>query len=134
MKKEKHRIKKLLIVLGLLLAVPAVGVIVLTAVSMHRSNRLVRQAAEHAREPYTAPAMDFTVGDSAEPLKIDTCEISQSGSLRSIQIYDAAYLDRYFDSVTPAEIKRVIRENDGIGERFKPLLERYVDMVSEKYP
>lgn len=82
------------------------------------------------------PELGFVVADSEEPLVVDTYEAYEWVGGKTISIYDAEGLGLFFDydSVTPEQIKQVVRDNDGIGQRFKDLLYWYVDAITAKYP
>ena len=82
------------------------------------------------------PALGFEVVDSPEPLEVETYNLNEFMRWHWLWIFDADYYDMFFDydSVTPEQLRRTVEENDGIGERFKPMFLWYIDAVSTKYP
>ncbi len=86
--------------------------------------------------PGTGPELGFALEDNAEPLEIDEYDDYELLGKRYISIYDAGYLDLYFDvpSVSAAECVSHIDENAAIPEKFKELLRIFVRSIEEKYP
>ena len=86
--------------------------------------------------PGPPPELDFTVGDLGTPIEIDTYNDYMMGGIRYLTIYDADYLDLFFDqpSVSVGECISHIDANPEIGEQFKKLLRIFVSSIAEKYP
>lgn len=91
-------------------------------------------AAEIVEKDYNA--LDFAVEDSKDDLIVDTYRESETSALPMLYIYDADYLDLFFDyaSVSGNELKTAVKNNDGISKQYKELLYWYIDAVTEKYP
>ena len=89
---------------------------------------------EGAAERYFDPDnLGFVVEDSSEPLVIDTYSRGYGGN---VYVYDSEYLDMIFDydSVTPEKLKQTVAINEGIPEKYKELVDTYIDRVVAVYP
>lgn len=78
--------------------------------------------------------LGFSVENSSEDLIVDTYRDSFSGT--SLNVYDSAYLDRYFDYPSPSidEVKSTLRANQNIPEEQKAIIGYFIDRVYALYP
>ena len=113
------------------------AVVLLTAIVILTRPKAPASSTKPAETgPVDPPALDFTMEDSPEPLSVDTYTETGEGRSRRLSIYDADYLDLFFDydSVTAEETKQVVRDNPAITPRFRELLYWYIDAIARKYP
>ena len=135
-------IKKILKRIGIAIGVLVLLFIVLGTVVTCDSYRKAAERTEYYRThkdeidaQREAEFMDlgFVVEDSDEDLVIDTF---REGAGHSLYIYDADYLDEYFDYPSPslAEVKRTLNSNQNIPDQYKEIIEYFVERVYEVYP
>ena len=120
----------------LLLTVLGAAVLLTAIVILTRPKASASSTKPAETGPVEPPALDFTMEDSPEPLSVDTYTETGEGRNRRLSIYDADYLDLFFDydSVTAEETKQVVRDNPAITPRFRELLYWYIDAIARKYP
>ena len=96
----KRVLKRIIIAAGVLLSLFVLLVILLLIDNQRRIDerneyyRLHKEEIEAQREAEFV-ALDFSVEDSSEELVVDTYQSGFSG--KSLNVYDSAYLDMYFD-------------------------------------
>lgn len=148
MNRTKPFLKILLIGLGILMLLLVIGIVGYTVRQSGDSDPPQEPFGFGSPEqsPTTAelqpaaaalpPELGFAVEDSPEPLNVDTWSEFSLGRSRTLCIYDADYLDRFFDydSVTAEETKQTVLSNPAIGSKYRDLLCWYIDAIAEKYP
>lgn len=96
-KKLLSVLKRIGIVQEGIAAAAVAGIIIFSVYSVHRANQWSRKATSALPAPYTVPELDFPMEDLEEPLETDTCELLERGKTRQLSVYDADYLDLFFD-------------------------------------
>ena len=121
----KRVLKRIIIAAGVLLSLFVLLVILLLIDNQRRIDerneyyRLHKEEIEAQREAEFV-ALDFSVEDSSEELVVDTYQSGLSG--KSLNVYDSAYLDMYFDypSLEVNDVKRTLKANRKIPKAPKP--------------
>ena len=135
----KRVLKRIIIAVGVLFSLFVLLVILLLIDNQRRIDerneyyRLHKEEIEAQREAEFV-ALDFSVEDSSEELVVDTYQSGFSG--KSLNVYDSAYLDMYFDypSLEVNDVKRTLKANRKIPKAHKEIISYFIDRVYELYP
>ena len=135
-------IKKVLKRIGIAIGVLFLLFIVLGIVLMCDSDRRAAERSEYyrthkdeidAQREAEFMELGFVVEDSTEDLVIDSF---REGVGHALYIYDADYLDEYFDYPSPDidEVKRTLDANQNIPDDYKEIIGYFIDRVYAVYP
>ena len=129
------RIVKAVICVVLVLLATCI-ILTVTGMMRYRYQSDPSHKALEQKAPVVPPELGFEVADLDDTLVIDTYSYAEAGSIKTLSIYDAAYLGLFFDCdrITAEQAKQTVKGNSAITPRFRELLYRYIDAFTRHYP